>query len=49
MAADQTNHQVAEMDYPAHKRNYSGFLRLLKITIIVVVIISAVVIYIIAN
>ena len=49
MAAEQAKHEVAEMDYPAHEKNYSGFLRLLKITIIVVGIISAVVIYIIAD
>ena len=49
MAADQANHQVAEMDYPAHERNYSGFLRLLKISMVIVAIIAAIVIYIIAN
>lgn len=49
MAADQANHPVAEMDYPAHRRNYSGFLRLLKISIVAVAIIATAVILIIAN
>ena len=49
MAADQANDQVAEMDYPAHERNYSGFLRLLKISMVIVAIIAAIVITIIAN
>lgn len=49
MAAEKANHEVAKMDYPAHERNYSGFLRLLKISTIVTAIISAIVIYIIAN
>ena len=49
MAADQANHPVAEMDYPAHRRNYAGFLRLLKISIVAVAIIATAVILIIAN
>ena len=49
MSTDQANHQVAEMDYPAHERNYSGFLRLLKISMVVIAIIAAIVITIIAN
>ena len=49
MSTDQANHQVAEMDYPAHERNYSGFLRLLRTSMVVVAIIAAIVIYIIAN
>ena len=49
MAAEPANHPVAEKDFPAHEKNYSGFLRLLKISIVVVAIIAAVVIVIIAN
>ena len=49
MAADQAPHTATEMDYPAHERNYSGFLRLLKISIVVVAIVTAVVMLIIAN
>ena len=49
MAAEQANHPVAEMDYPAHRRNYAGFLRLLKISIVAVAIIATAVILIIAN
>ena len=49
MAAEKANHEVAEMDYPAHKRNYSGFLRILKISTIITAIIASIVIYIIAN
>ena len=49
MAADQANHQVAEMDYPAHERNYSGFIKLFKWGTLATAIIAAVVIYIIAN
>ena len=49
MAAEQANHPVAEMDYPAHEKNYSGFLRLLKISIVVVAIIAVAVVMIIAN
>ena len=47
MAVDQVNPQAGKMDYPAHERNYSGFIRLLKISTIVVAIIAAVVVYII--
>ena len=49
MAADQAPHTATEMDYPAHERNYSGFLRLLKISIVVVAVVTAVVLLIIAN
>ena len=49
MAADQANHPVAEMDYPAHEKNYSGFLRLLKVSMVVVAIIAVAVVLIIAN
>ena len=37
------------MDYPAHERNYSGFIKLLKISTIITAIVSLVVILLIAN
>lgn len=49
MAADQGHPTATEMDYPAHNRNYSGFLKLLKWSIVVVGIITVLVMYIIAN
>jgi hypothetical protein len=48
--ADQKVHPTAtEMDYPAHHRNYDGFIKLLKYGIIASAIVTALVIYIIAN
>ena len=32
MASDQVNPEAGKMDYPAHERNYSGFIKLLKIS-----------------
>jgi hypothetical protein len=49
MGSDQVNPEAGKMDYPAHQRNYSGFIRLLKISTILTVIISAAVILLIAN
>jgi len=49
MAADQAHPTATEMDYPAHERNYSGFLRLFKYGAIASAIIGLIVIYIIAN
>ncbi len=49
MAADQVNPEAGKMDYPTHERNYSGFIKLLKISSIVVAVIAAVVIFIISN
>ena len=49
MAADKANPKAGEMDFPAHERNYSGFIRLLKISTIVTAIIAAVVLFIISN
>ena len=49
MAADKAPHTATEMDYPAHERNYSGFIRLLKVSVIVIGVITAVVLLIIAN
>lgn len=36
-------------NFPAHARNYEGFLKLLKYTIIVTAIITAAVLYVISN
>lgn len=48
--ADTKAHPTAtDMDYPAHERNYSGFLSLLKWGTILSVVVAAVVIYVIAN
>lgn len=49
MGSEQVNPQAGKMDYPAHERNYSGFIKLLKVSTIVTVIASAAVILIIAN
>lgn len=48
--ADQKAHPTAtEMDYPAHERNYGGFLSLLKWGTIASLLVAALVIYIISN
>lgn len=48
--ADQKAHPTAtEMDYPAHERNYGGFLSLLKWGTIASALVAALVIYIISN
>jgi len=49
MAADERNPQAGKMDFPVHERNYSGFVRLLKISAIVTAVVTAVVLLIIAN
>ena len=49
MGSDQVNPEAGKMDYPAHERNYSGFIRLLKISTVITAIITAVVIFWIAN
>jgi hypothetical protein len=49
MAAEHTHPTATEMDYPAHERNYSGFLKLFKYGAIACAIVGAIVIYIIAN
>lgn len=46
---DKVAHTATEMDYPAHQRNYSGFINLFKYGAIFVAIVAAIVIYIIAN
>ena len=49
MAGDQGHPTATEMDYPAHERNYSGFLGLFKYGAIATAIVAAIVIYVIAN
>lgn len=49
MAANEANREAGKMDFPVHERNYSGFIRLLKISSVITAIITAVVILIIAN
>jgi len=49
MAADKANPEAGKMDYPRHERNYSGFIKLLKISTIITAIVTAIVIFIIAN
>ena len=49
MADDKAHPTATEMDYPAHFRNYWGFLTLLKWSVILSAIITAVVIYTISN
>lgn len=49
MAADKANHTATEMDYPAHERNYAGFIKLFRYSIVALAIIAALVIYIISN
>jgi len=49
MAANRSNPEAGRMDYPAHERNYTGFIKLLKIGTLITGIIAAIVIFIIAN
>ena len=49
MADDRVHPTATEMDYPAHERNYAGFIRLFKYGMIATAIVAAVVIYTIAN
>ena len=49
MASDKADPNATEMDYPAHERNYSGFIKLFKWGTVAVAIIAAIVIAIIAN
>lgn len=49
MGSDRVNPEAGKMDYPAHERNYSGFIKLLKISTIITAIVSLVVILLIAN
>ena len=49
MASDKADPNATEMDYPAHERNYSGFIKLFKWGTVATAIIAAIVIAIIAN
>jgi hypothetical protein len=49
MADDKVHPTATEMDYPAHFRNYSGFLALLKWGVIISAITTFVVLYAISN
>ena len=49
MADDRAHPTATEMDYPAHERNYAGFIKLFKYGMIATAIVAAVVIYTIAN
>ena len=49
MAKDQAEPYANEMDYPAHERNYSGFIKLFKWGTVASAIIAAIVVFIIAN
>jgi hypothetical protein len=49
MAAHKAQHNVGEMDYPAHERNYSGFIKLLKFGTIITAIVVVIVLYTISN
>jgi hypothetical protein len=49
MASDKAQPTATEMDYPAHERNYAGFIKLFKISMIATAIVAAIVIYTIAN
>jgi hypothetical protein len=49
MAAEEANREAGKMDFPVHERNYSGFIKLLKISTVITAIVTAVVLLIIAN
>lgn len=49
MAEVPTGEAGHDTNYPAHARNYEGFLTLLKWSIIATVIITAIVLYTISN
>ena len=50
MVADQTHESAGNgMDQPAHVRNYDGFIRVLKVSTIVVAIVTAIVVLIISS
>lgn len=49
MAAETNPKASSDPNLPTHKRDYAGFVTILKWTILVVAIISAAVIYIISN
>ena len=49
MTADKGAPNATDMDYPAHERNYSGFIKMLKWGTIIAAITTAVVVLIIGN
>jgi hypothetical protein len=49
MAGQEANREAGKMDFPVHERNYDGFIRVLKIATVITAIVTAVVIFIIAN
>ena len=49
MAAQEANREAGKMDFPVHERNYAGFIKLLKISTAITAVITAVVLFIIAN
>ncbi len=49
MAADTNPQTSSDPNLPTHKRDYAGFITLLKWTIVIVAIIAAAVIFIISN
>ena len=49
MATETGARPSKDKNYPAHQRGYDGFIRLLKMSMVVVAIVAAAVIYIIAN
>ena len=49
MASDKADPNATEMDYPAHERNYSAFIKLFKWGTLATAIVAAIVIAIIAN
>ena len=49
MAEHEANREAGKMDFPVHERNYSGFIKLLKISTVITAIVTAVVLFIIAN
>lgn len=49
MGDNKAHPTATEMDYPAHTKNYSGFLTLLKWSIIVIAPIVLLVLFLISN
>lgn len=49
MATDKGHPTATEMDYPAHERNYSGFIKMLKWSSLITAIVTAIVLLIISN
>ena len=49
MADDKAHPTATEMDYPAHERNYAGFIKLFRYGMIFTAITAAVVIFTISH